>query len=61
MLIEALTLCKIEGTTVCSIDHFSRAYAKTYSVPIGYSPFTMPNSRDAFDPKKLMEVLNRTK
>jgi hypothetical protein len=61
MVIEALTLCQIEGSTVCSIDHFSRAYAKTYSTPIGYSPFTVPNYRDAFDPKKLMDVLNRTK
>jgi hypothetical protein len=36
MVIETLTLSQIEGSTACSIDHFSRACAKTYSVPIGY-------------------------
>ena len=61
MVIEAFTLCQIEGHKVCSIEHFSRAYAKTYSTPIGYSPFTLPNYRDGFDPRKLMDVLNRTK
>jgi hypothetical protein len=61
MVIEAFTLCQIEGKNTCSIEDFARAYAKTYSTPIGHSPFTLPNYRDGFDPRKLMHVLNRTK
>jgi hypothetical protein len=61
MLIEAFTHCQIVGETVCSIETFSHAYAKTYSTPLGYSPFTMNNYRDSFDQGKLMQALNRAK
>jgi hypothetical protein len=47
--------------TVCEIDHFTNAFAKTYSTAVGYSPFTMPNYRDSFDAATLMRVLDRTK
>ncbi len=61
MLIEAFTYRQVLGHKVCSKDHFSHAYAKTYSTPTGHSPFTLPNYRDGFDHNKLMEVLQRTK
>lgn len=61
MLIEAFTIAQIKGDTVCEIDHFTNAFAKTYSTAVGYSPFTMPNYRDSFDPATLMKVLDRTK
>jgi hypothetical protein len=61
MLIEAFTHCKIVGEKVCSIEIFSHAYAKTYSTPLGYSPFTMQNYQDSFDQDKLMQALNRTR
>ena len=61
MLIEAFTHCRIVGEEVCAIEHFSNAYAMTYSTPIGYSPFTMANYRDSFDQGKLMEILKLTK
>jgi hypothetical protein len=50
ILIEALTHCRMLAEIVCSIDHFSHAYAEIYSTPIGYSPFTIPNYRESFDP-----------
>ena len=49
MLIEAFTHCRIVGDKVCSVEHFSHAYAQIYSTPLGYSPFTMPNYRDSFE------------
>jgi hypothetical protein len=61
MLIEAFTNCRVAGEKFCSIENFSHAYAKTYSTPLGYSPFTMSNYRDSFDQDKLMEALNRAK
>ena len=61
MLIEAFTRAKSLGDEVCCKDHFSYAYAHTYSTPAGYSPFTMPNYHDSFDRVQLMEVLRRTK
>ncbi len=61
MLIEAFTRAWVQGDTVCEIVHFAYAFAKTYSTPIGYSPFPMPNCRDSLDAATLMKVLNRTK
>lgn len=61
MLIETFTRCRTIGDTVCAITHFSHTYAKTYSTPLGYSPFTMPNYRESFDQNKLLEILEQTK
>ncbi|MER2508988.1 MAG: ATP-binding protein [Amaricoccus sp.] len=61
MLIDAYTHCRMLGESVCSVDHFSHAFAEIYSTPMGYSPFTMPNYRDSFDPGKLAEILERTR
>jgi hypothetical protein len=61
MLIEAFIRCRMLDQSVCSIDHFSHAYAELYSTPVGYSPFTMPDYRDAFDPSTLARILERTR
>src|SRR5690606_24602465 len=61
MLIEAFTHCQMLDQSVCSVEHFSHAYAEIYSTPIGYSPFTMPNYREDFDPNKLAGILERTR
>jgi hypothetical protein len=55
------SICRIVGDKVCTVEHFSHAYAQIYPTPIGYSPFTMPNYRDGFQQYKLMEVLKRTR
>ncbi|MDD9741683.1 hypothetical protein PVW47_18005, partial [Marinovum sp. SP66] len=60
MLIEAFTYAQLNGDEVCAIDHFEHAYAKAYSAPLGYSPFTMPDYRDGFDHERMMELLLRT-
>ena len=57
LVIEAFTGCRLAGDDVCSIDRFSKAFAETYSTPIGYSPFTMPNYRESFDHKSLLKAL----
>ena len=61
ILREAFTHAQIVGDKVCKVDHFSHAFAQTYSVPNGYSPFTMPNYRDSFDHATLMKILKKTK
>jgi hypothetical protein len=61
MLIEAFTHCRMLNESVCSIEHFSHAYAEIYSTRVGYSPFAMPNYRESFDPSKLAEILERTR
>jgi hypothetical protein len=61
MLIEAYTHCRMLGESVCSVDHFSHAFAEIYSTPPGYSPFTMPNYRESFDPGTLAKILERTR
>jgi hypothetical protein len=60
MLIEAFTRAKVLDEEVWSKAHFSYAFAKGYSTPIGYSPFTMPNYQDSFDQARLIEVFERT-
>ncbi|MCR9110725.1 MAG: ATP-binding protein [Rhodobacteraceae bacterium] len=59
MLIEALTIAKLGGEGLCKIDHFSNAFARVYSLPDGYSAFTMPNYKDRFDQEKLMQMLEK--
>lgn len=61
MLIEAFTLAQMRSDTVCTIEHFSRAYADICSTPVGYSPFTMPNYREACDQVTMMKMLKKTK
>nr|WP_309504524.1 ATP-binding protein [uncultured Roseovarius sp.] len=61
LIIEAFTLCQLEGDDVCSKDRFSQAFAEQYSTPIGYSPFTMPNYQDSFDHKSLLKALEKKK
>lgn len=60
MLIEAFKLCVLSGETVVKVEHFVEAFAEIYGLPVGFSPFTMPDYRDSFDPENLMELLDRT-
>ena len=59
MLIEAFTSAVVEGETVCSVDHFTRAYATLYGGAAGYSPLTAPNYRDNFDQQVLFDMFDR--
>ena len=60
LLIETFTLCQPAGEIVCSKDRFSEAFSQKYSTAIGYSPFSLPDYRDSFDQKFLLEALNRS-
>jgi len=59
MLIEAFTSTVVDGETVCSVDHFTRAYATLYGGNAGYSPLTAPNYRDSFDQQVLFDMFER--
>lgn len=60
MLIEALTICSVEKAKTISISHFEQAFAKIYGTPTGYSPFTLDNFIQAFEPDKLMKLIDRS-
>lgn len=60
MLIEALTACLVEKAKEVFISHFERAFEKIYGIPTGYSPFTIDNFANAFEPENLMELIDRT-
>jgi hypothetical protein len=60
LLIESLTICVLSGASTVKIDHFVEAFSRIYGVPVGRSPFTMPDYKDCFDPEKLTALLERT-
>ena len=60
LLIETLILTQVAGEKDCSIYRFSQAFAKKYSTPTGYSPFTVPNYRDSFDHVILLQALKKS-
>lgn len=41
------------------IDDFVDAFAALYGLSPGFSPFTVDDYREAFDPDKLLELLSR--
>lgn len=59
MVIEAFTSAVIEGASVCSVDHFARAYATLYGGAAGYSPLTAPDYRDNFDQNALLQLFEK--
>lgn len=61
MLIEAFSAAAVTPKKVCLIDHFSMAYSKISGLPLGYSPFTMPNYEHNFDPEKGRELYEKTR
>ncbi len=56
LLIEAFGLVAHAPDKVCSIDHFSKAFSNISGMPVGYSPFTMPNYQNSFDQTILMNA-----
>lgn len=57
MLLEACTICKLEGCDRLELEHFSKAFGKCYRQTPDYSPFTVPEYLQAFDPDKLMNQI----
>jgi hypothetical protein len=60
MLIEAFSTCVLSGSSTVTIEHFVEAFSRIYGMPVGRSPFTMPDYQDCFDPEKLNAILDRT-
>ena len=59
ILVEALTLCKLDNKTVISLSYFEKAFAQKSRFVRGYSPFTAEDYRQAFDEAKMLEQLMR--
>ena len=57
VVIDALVRCKVSGAKEVAINNFVEAYAMRTGLPTGFSPFTAPDYRDAFDPDKLLKLL----
>lgn len=57
MMIEALTLCRVAGETRIGIEHFADAFSLTHGIPSGFSPFTIDDYQESFDPDKLLSLL----
>ncbi|PWR00993.1 hypothetical protein DKT77_19305 [Meridianimarinicoccus roseus] len=60
MLIEAYKNAMIAGDKLCTLDHFSQAYAVLLGGSAGYSPLTVRNYRDCFSSENLKKMLDRT-
>ncbi|MBY6203226.1 ATP-binding protein [Maritalea mobilis] len=56
LLIETLTVTLRANEKVCTIDHFSEGFSRRTGLPLGYSPFTMPNYQNSFDQDKLFDA-----
>lgn len=60
MMIEAFTICRVAGETTISIDHFAEAFSRIHGIPPGFSPFTVDDYLESFDPDNLMSLIDHT-
>ncbi|WP_435164792.1 ATP-binding protein [Falsirhodobacter sp. 1013] len=58
MMIEAFTICKVAGETTIGIGHFVEAFSRIHGIPNGYTPFTVDDYMDSFDPDNLLRLLS---
>lgn len=58
LVIEALTRCKVAGASTISVNHFAESFAFLYGLPLGFSPFSVEDYEEAFDPEKLLELID---
>lgn len=59
LIIEAFTICRLADQSRVTLEHFAEAFSKTYGTPRGFSPFTISDYRESFDPDRLLEILAR--
>ena len=59
LVIEAFKICSLAGQTQVTLDHFAEAFSEAYGTPSGFSPFTVSDYRESFDPDRLLEILAR--
>ncbi|MDH2328274.1 ATP-binding protein [Cereibacter sp. SYSU M97828] len=58
LLIEALTKCVLAGQKRISMKHFDRAFSVIYGTAEGFSPFSLDDYEEAFNPDKLLEFIS---
>lgn len=56
LLIETLIEVKLAGKTQLRVDDFATQFALRTGLPKEYSPFTMPDFREAFDVQRLLAL-----
>jgi hypothetical protein len=59
LLIDAFSLAACAPEKICTIDHFAAAFSKKSKLPKSYSPFTMRDYKDNFDPAKVLELIEK--
>jgi hypothetical protein len=59
MLIEALTLCKLDGRTEIDIIYFEQAFARKTGIPFGFSPFSVDDYEEAFSPAEVLRLMTQ--
>ena len=60
LIIETFVQYQVSQATRVSISHFVEAFAKATGQPPGYSPFTIDDYRESFDPDKLLDLVSRS-
>lgn len=58
MMIEAFTLCVLAESKQISIDYFVEAFSKIHGIPRGFSPFTVDDYLETFNPDRLLSGLD---
>lgn len=57
LVIEALTLCKMDDQKEISISYFGKAFAQKSGLSLGFSPFSVDDYREAFSEAQLLNLL----
>lgn len=57
LVIEALTLCKMDDRKEISFSYFGKAFAQKSGLSLGFSPFSVDDYREAFSEAQLLSLL----
>lgn len=57
IVIETLVQCKLKGKSEASVEDFATVFALKTGISRKYTPFRVPEFRDAFDSSKLLELV----
>lgn len=57
LVIEALTLCKMDDRKDIRISYFEKAFAQKSGLSLGFSPFSVDDYQEAFSEAQLLKLL----